>query len=256
MTPYTRYASLEGRTVIVTGGASGIGEEIVRAFAANKSKVAFLDLDRDLGEKVARAIEKETGTPVLFLHCDLLDIAAVQAAIARVKAELGPVSVLVNNAANDLRQPFEKVTVAQFDWMMGVNFRHVYFAAQAVVPHMRELGGGSIINFTSIAWMLGIKDLEAYSAGKAAVLGFTKSLARDLGPEHIRVNAISPGLILTEKQRKLWFFDDETLNKHLATQCIPEPIQPKEIARMVLFLGSDDSQMITKQCFWVDAGTY
>ena len=121
---------------------------------------------------------------------------------------------------------------------------------------MRELGGGSIVNLSSIAWMIGIEDLEAYSAGKAAVLGFTKSLARELGPDHIRVNAIAPGLVLTEKQRKLWFFDDEVLKKHLATQCIPEPIMPRDIARMALFLASDDSQMITKQCFLVDAGTY
>ncbi len=256
MSSYTRYPSLAGKTVLITGGASGIGEAIVRAFAVNQAKVAFIDNQREPGEKLAAAIAAETGQAPLFLHCDLLDIAAVRAAIARARAELGPVAVLVNNAANDLRQKFEQVTVEQFDWMMGVNLRHVYFAAQAVVPHMRELGGGSIVNLSSIAWMIGIEDLEAYSAGKAAVLGFTKSLARELGSARIRVNAIAPGLVLTEKQRKLWYSNDDDLKQFLATQCLPDPIQPREIARMALFLAADDSQMITKQCFLVDAGKY
>ena len=256
MSPYTRYSSLEGKTVLITGGASGIGEAIVRAFAVNQARVAFIDNQREIGEKLAATLGAETGTAPLFLHCDLLDIAAVRAAVAQTRAKLGPVGVLVNNAANDLRQKFEKVTVEEFDWMMGVNMRHVYFAAQAVVPHMRELGGGSIVNFSSIAWMLGIEDLEAYSAGKAAVLGFTKSLARELGSARIRVNAIAPGLVLTEKQRRMWFSNDDDLKKFLSTQCIPEPIQPQEIARMALFLAADDSQMITKQCFLVDAGKY
>jgi NAD(P)-dependent dehydrogenase (short-subunit alcohol dehydrogenase family) len=256
MTNYTRYPSLAGKTVIITGGASGIGEEIVRAFAANQARVAFLDLERDLGEKLARAIESEGAAKPLFLPCDLLDVASVRAALARARSELGPASALINNAANDLRQKFEEVTPEQFDWMMRVNVGHVFFASQAVVPQMRELGSGSIVNLSSIAWMLGVVSLEAYSAGKAAVLGFTKSLARELGPDRIRVNAIAPGLVLTEKQRRLWFADDEKLRKHLATQCIPEAIQPREIARMALFLASDDSQMITKQCFLVDAGTH
>jgi NAD(P)-dependent dehydrogenase (short-subunit alcohol dehydrogenase family) len=154
-----------------------------------------------------------------------------------------------------LRQSFEKVKPEEFDWTLSVNLRHVYFASQAVLPQMRESGGGSIVNFSSIAWMLGTPELVAYCAGKSAILGLTKSLARLVGRDHIRVNAIAPGLILTEKQRRLWFSDDEKLNNHLAKQCIPEPIQPMEIARMALFLASDDSRMITMQTFQVDAGT-
>ena len=182
-------------------------------------------------------------------------MAALRAALARVRDELGPAAVLVNNAANDLRQTFGEVTPDQFDWMMAVNLRHVYFACQAVVPQMIELGHGSIVNMSSVAWMFGVPDLEAYTAAKAAVVGLTNSLARQYGQHRIRVNAIAPGLVLTEKQRRLWFHDDAKLAAAVARQSLPEIIQPADIARLALFLASDDSRMITKQTIAVNGGS-
>src|SRR5260221_2827313 len=204
---FTRYDSLKGRTVVVTGGASGIGEAFVRAFAANGARVAFLDVQADAGTAVAKAIGRTAEAP-RFLHCDLTDIDALRAALDTIRQALGPAAVLVNNAANDQRLEFDAVTPGEFDWMMAVNVRHQFFAAQAIVPQMRALGGGSIINMSSVAWMRGVPELEAYAAAKAAVVGFTNSLARKVGPARIRVNAIAPGLVLTQRQRRLWFPDD------------------------------------------------
>ena len=169
--------------------------------------------------------------------------------------ELGPAAVLVNNAANDLRQTLAEVTPDQFDWMMAVNLRHVYFACQAVVPQMIERGQGSIINMSSLAWMFGTPDLQAYAAAKAAIVGLTNSLARQYGQHRIRVNAIAPGLVLTEKQRRLWFQDDARLAQVVSRQALPEVIEPADIARLALFLASDDSRMITKQTVAVNGGT-
>jgi NAD(P)-dependent dehydrogenase (short-subunit alcohol dehydrogenase family) len=250
---FTRYDSLKGRTVVVTGGASGIGEAFVRAFAANGARVAFLDLQADVGEALAAAVGGGAERP-LFVPCDLTDVAALQAALATVRAALGPAAVLVNNAANDQRLSFEAVSPAEFDWMMAVNLRHVFFAAQAVVPQMRELGYGSIINMSSVAWMRGIPDLEGYAAAKAAIVGFTNSLARRVGPDRIRVNAIAPGMVLTERQRRLWFKDASQIEAGRARQCLPDLLGPDDIATMALFLAADDSRLITKQCFSVNAG--
>jgi NAD(P)-dependent dehydrogenase (short-subunit alcohol dehydrogenase family) len=247
---YTKYPSLKGKTVIVTGGASGIGEAFVRAFAENGAKVAFLDLQKDLGE----ALAQEVGAR--FVACDLTDVGALQRALEEVQGALGPAAVLVNNAANDQRQDFLAVTEKEFDWMIAVNLRHVYFAAQTVVPWMRSRGGGSIINLSSVAWMRGIEDLEAYTAAKAAIVGFTNSLAQRVGRDRIRVNAIAPGMVLTERQLKLWFQDESKIAAGLARQCLPDRLLPAEIANMALFLGADDSRMITKQCFSVNAGIY
>jgi NAD(P)-dependent dehydrogenase (short-subunit alcohol dehydrogenase family) len=172
-----------------------------------------------------------------------------------VRAELGLAAVLVNNAANDQRQTFQDVTPDQFDWMMAVNLRHVYFACQAVVPQMIALGHGSIINMSSLAWMFGTPDLQAYAAAKAAIVGFTNSLARQMGQQCIRVNAIAPGLVLTEKQRRLWFTDEAKLAAVVSRQSLPDVIQPEDIARVALFLAADDSRMITKQTLSVNAGT-
>jgi len=205
MIGFTRYASLEGRTVIVTGGGSGIGEAFTRAFAANGARLAFLDIDTTASEALAEAIAQEHGARPLFLRCDLTDTAAMREAFAELRGKLGPAAVLVNNAANDQRQRFEEVTPDELDWTMAVNFRHVFFAAQAVVPQMRERGGGSIINMSSCAWMNGVAELPAYSAAKAAIVGFTNSLARQVGPDRIRVNAIAPAMVITDRQRRLWY---------------------------------------------------
>jgi NAD(P)-dependent dehydrogenase (short-subunit alcohol dehydrogenase family) len=249
---YTSYPSLAGRTVIVTGGATGIGAAFVRAFVANRARVGFLDIQADAGAALAASFE--AAARPTFASCDLTDIDALRGALASLQTALGPASVLVNSAANDQRLRFEEVSPAEFDRMIAVNFRHVFFASQAVAPQMRELGHGSIINLSSVAWMRGIAELEAYAAAKAAIVGFTNSLARQLGPARIRVNAIAPGMVLTERQRRLWFQDESRIEAGRALQCLPDLITPDDIANLALFLGADDSRLITKQCISVNAG--
>ena len=190
----------------------------------------------------------------LFVPCDLLDIDALRAAMAKIRAALGDAAVLVNNAANDQRQVLSEVTPEEFDWTIGVNLKHVFFAAQAVVPQMQARGGGSIINMSSVAWIRGAPALPAYAAAKAAIVGFTNSLARLVGPDRIRVNAIAPGMVITERQRRLWFPDDQKITELRARQAVPDAVTPDDIARLALFLASDDSQRITRQCFQVDGG--
>jgi NAD(P)-dependent dehydrogenase (short-subunit alcohol dehydrogenase family) len=246
---FTRYASLKGSTVVVTGGASGIGAAFVRAFAANEAKVAFLDLQEEAGKNLATELGQ------MFVRCDLTDIDALRRALEEVRAALGPAAVLVNNAANDQRYDFATITPAEFDRTVAVNFRHVFFAAQAVVPQMKALGFGSIINLSSVSWMRGIPLLEAYASMKAAIVGFTSVLARAVGPDRIRVNAIAPGTVLTERQRALWFADEAAIEVARAQQCLPDMIAPDDIANLALFLAADDSRMITKQCFSINAGS-
>jgi NAD(P)-dependent dehydrogenase (short-subunit alcohol dehydrogenase family) len=252
---FTQYHSLADRVVVITCGASGIGETFVRAFAENSARVAFLDLQEPAGAALAASLRETARHAPLFVACDLTDVAALRAALERIRHELGPAAVLVNNAANDLRQTLAEVTPDQFDWMMAVNLRHVYFACQAVVPQMIERGQGSVINMSSLAWMFGTPDLQAYAAAKAAIVGLTNSLARQYGQHRIRVNAIAPGLVLTEKQRRLWFQDDAKLAQVVSRQALPEVIEPADIARLALFLASDDSRMITKQTVAVNGGT-
>jgi len=250
---YTRYESLKGRTVIVTGGASGIGAAFVRAFARNGSRVAFLDVQQEAGAALAEAIGSEAEKP-LFAPCDLTDIPALRNALDCVRAELGPAAVLVNNAANDQRYDFASVTPAEFDRTIAVNFRHVFFASQAILPQMRELGQGSIVNMSSVSWMRGIPSLEAYASAKAAIVGFTNTLARAVGKDRIRVNAIAPGMVLTERQRRLWFQDESLIEAGRANQCLPDLIAPEDIANLALFLAADDSRLITRQCISVNGG--
>lgn len=243
-----RHPDLAGRSVVVTGGASGIGAAIVRGFVRERARVAFLDLQDEAG----RALAAETGA--LFLRCDLLDLAALGTALATARDRLGPAQVLVNNAANDQRQDFEKVTPESFDWMIGVNFRHVFFACQAVLPAMREAGGGAIVNMSSGVWLGGGNDMEAYSSAKAAIVGLTNSLARDYGPHRIRVNAVAPGMITTERQRRLWYQDESLIRAGLQRQCTPDPVTEADVAEVVLFLASDAARGITKQLIPVNGG--
>ena len=245
---FTRYESLRSRTVIVTGGASGIGEAFVRAFAENEARVAFLDVQADAGAALAGELRQ------MFVPCDLTDITALRVALAEIRDAFGPAAVLVNNAANDQRYEFAAQTLDEFDRTIAVNLRHVFFAAQAVVPQMQELGYGSIINMSSVAWMRGIPGLEAYAAAKAAIVGFTNSLARRVGSSRIRVNAIAPGMVLTERQRRLWFQDERQIEANRANQCLPDLIAAEDIANLALFLAADDSRLITKQCISVNAG--
>ena len=243
-----------GRVVLITGGASGIGAAFVRAFAAQNARVAFLDIDAGAGEALVREVAGAGDTAPLFVPCDLLDIDALRAAMAKVHAALGDAAVLVNNAANDQRQVLSEVTPEEFDWSIGVNLKHVFFAAQAVVPQMQARGGGSIINMSSVAWMRGAPALPVYAAAKAAIVGFTNSLAKLVGPDRIRVNAIAPGMVITERQRRLWYPDEQKIAELRTRQAIPDAVTPDDIARVALFLASDDSQRITRQCFQVDGG--
>ena len=249
---FATYPSLEDRTVLITGGATGIGAAMVEAFAHNGAKVAFLDLLEAAGAGLASSLAKARHPP-LFLPCDLTDIGALRAAVARVGEALGPVTVLVNNAANDDRHELDEVEPDYWDRAMAVNLRHQFFAAQAVRAMMAEAGGGSIINFSSIAWMIGGPRMVAYTSAKAAVIGLTRSLARELGRERIRVNAIAPGAVETERQLRLWH-TPATRREIVERQCLKATLLPAEIARAALFLASDDARMITKQCLTVDAG--
>lgn len=242
------YPSLRGRTVFVTGGATGIGAEIVRAFAGQQSRVAFVDIQDEPGEALAR----ETGAD--YRHCDITDTAALQAAIADVGARLGPIGVLVNNAGNDTRHDIDAVTPEYWDASLAINLKPQFFASQAVRVQMKSLGGGSIINFSSTNQRWGSPDLAAYSTAKAAIVGMTRSLARAFGPDNIRVNAIEPGAVMTERQRTLWYKTQDAVDAVVSRQVLHQALLGDEIARTVLFLASDDSRMITKQSIVVDAG--
>jgi NAD(P)-dependent dehydrogenase (short-subunit alcohol dehydrogenase family) len=250
---YTAYRSLEDKVVLISGGASGIGEEFVRAFAANGARVAFLDLQETVGHALAASLASARHAP-LFVRCDVTDTDALKSAISEVHARLGPAHALINNAANDQRQTFDEVTPEAFDRTMAVNFRHIFFAAQAVVPQMIEAGGGSIVNMSSMSWYAGVPELMGYTSAKAAVVGFTHSLARAVGKHRIRVNAIAPGLVLTEKQLRLWYPTPDKVAQMIGNQFLPDGIQPADVAKLALFLAADDSRMITKQTFAVNGG--
>jgi NAD(P)-dependent dehydrogenase (short-subunit alcohol dehydrogenase family) len=234
--------------VFVTGGASGIGADIVRAFAANGSKVAFVDVLEAEGCALATELSAS------FIRCDVTDTDALKAAIGKVRADLGPIRVLVNNAANDERHKVDEVTVEYWDRAQDINLKHQFFAAQAVRPQMRELGGGSIVNFSSIAWRGGASNMVAYGVAKAAILGLTRALGREFGPDKIRVNAIEPGAVMTDRQRRLWYPDQKSVDDIVARQPLQRILLGSDIARTVLFLASDDSDMITRQSIVVDAG--
>ena len=251
---FTKYESLWDRVVLITGGASGIGEEFVKAFADNGARVAFFDLNADAGEGLTKTLTGSARHTPLFLRCDVTQTADLKAAIDEVRRKLGPASALINNAANDQRQTFADVTPDEFDRTIAVNFRHAYFASQAMVPQMIERGGGSIVNMSSITWQIGAPELMGYASAKAAVVGFTHSLARQVGKHRIRVNAIAPGLVLTEKQQRLWFPTAEKVAEVVNSQFIPDAIMPADIANLALFLAADDSRMITRQTFSVNGG--
>jgi len=239
------YPSLDGRQVLVTGGASGIGAELVRGFARNGAQVAVLDIDREAGE----ALAQEHAPRVRFTQCDLTDVAALRAAAAQV----GPVTVLINNAADDQRHALEDITPEQWDAAQAVNLRHQFFMAQAVIPGMRAAGGGSIVNLSSVAWRRGPSGLLAYATAKAGVVGLTNALATAVGGDRIRVNAIAPGAVMTPRQMRLWH-TPETRERLVAAQAIPGDVTERDIAAAALFLAADDSRMITRQCLYVDAG--
>lgn len=249
---YATYPSLAGRGVLVTGGASGIGEGIVRAFAGQGARVGFIDILEAEGAALAETLRAD-GADVHFAAADITDIAALKAAIERLAGAVGPIRALVNNAANDQRHEWREETPESFDGRLAVNLKHQFFAIQAVAPGMIEAGGGSIVNFGSISWRLGMGGMPGYTASKAAVEALTRSFARDLGPHNIRVNTVLPGWVMTERQIKLWFnAESERMLKE--RQALPGRLAPADLARMVLFLASDDSAMCSSQNFVVDGG--
>jgi D-xylose 1-dehydrogenase len=250
---FARYPSLEGRIVVITGGASGIGASMVEHFAAQSSRVAFLDIDEDSAMELVEHVRSDAKHTPQFLKCDLTDIGQLRAAMQEIETKLGAAQVLVNNAANDARHNTAEVTPEFWDERMAVNLRHHFFAIQAVAPGMTRAGGGSIINMSSISWTIPSTGLPAYVTAKAGIVGLTRTLSRELGGANIRVNCVSPGAIMTERQRRLWM-TPEYLAEIMHAQALKRELLPEDVARLVLFLASDDSCTITGQDFVIDGG--
>jgi D-xylose 1-dehydrogenase len=250
---YATYPSLKDRSVFVTGGGSGIGASLVRHFAAQGSKVGFVDIAVEPSRKLTEAIAAGGDPKPLFIECDLRNIEALRRAIAKVAQAHGPITVLVNNAAHDERHRFDTVTPEYWDERLAVNLKHQFFAAQAIYPMMKAAGGGSIVNFGSVSWMVGQGGMPGYTAAKAAVVGLTRGLARDFGPDNIRVNSIAPGWIMTERQVSLWL-TPEGEAELMQRQCLKRKLYPDDMARIVLFLAADDSSAMTNQTYVADGG--
>jgi NAD(P)-dependent dehydrogenase (short-subunit alcohol dehydrogenase family) len=244
------YPDLAGKTVFVSGGASGIGASFVAHFAAQGCKVGFVDLDDVAGRALAAALPPGSAA---FEACDVRDIAALRASIAKLRAALGPVTVCVNNAARDDRHGWDDVTPQSWDERFAVNLKHQFFATQAVVPDMEAAGGGAVINLGSVSWLVSPDPFVAYKTAKSAVAGLTRALARELGPKNIRVNAILPGWILTKRQRELWYTEDGK-RELLARQCLKRELNEADVARVAVFLASDEAGAMTAQEVIVDGG--
>lgn len=245
MSEYAVYPSLRGRVALVTGGSTGLGAEFVAQLAAQGARVAFVDVDDEGAQKLT--------DQALYIHADVTDVDALRGAIVMVEQALGPVSILVNNAANDTRTGIETLEPAEWDQGIAVNLRHQFFAAQAVMAGMRSLGGGSIINLGSVSPHVGLLGLPAYVSSKSAIEGLTRMMARELGPDHIRVNCVIPGWVFTERQLTHWV-TPEVREKLAEVQCLPDNLAPSDVARLVLWLAADDSAMCTGQNWIVDAG--
>jgi D-xylose 1-dehydrogenase len=250
---FASYPSLRDRVVFITGGATGIGAQEVTEFARQGAKVAFVDINNDAAKALVERLRAEGAPAPLFQHCDLKDIASLQVAIAEAARTLGPITVLVNNAANDQRHAWQDLSVAYWDERQQTNLRHQFFAIQAVAPMMKAAGGGSIINFGSISWHTNSGGMPAYTTAKAGVEGLTKGMACDLGPDGIRVNTVIPGWIMTQRQIELWLTPEaDALLMQL--QCLKQKVMPDDVARLVLWLAADDSRMCTSQLWVVDGG--
>lgn len=246
------YPDLAGKSVLVTGGGSGIGAAIVEKFAEQGAKVGFIDIAAGPSQALAARLITG-GRQVRFEQADLTDIAALRRAVAAIRAAHGPISVLINNAAHDERHATEAVTPEYWDDRFAVNLKHQFFAAQAVLDDMKTAGGGAIINFGSTSWMIGQGGMAAYTAAKSAILGLTRSLARDFGPHNIRVNSIAPGWIMTERQIEKWLTPEgeQTL---MERQCLKRRLVPDDIAKFTVFLASDEAGACTNQQYIVDGG--
>jgi len=251
MTQLPTYPDLKGASVFITGGGSGIGAALTEGFLRQGARVAFVQ--RSDASAFCDAMAQTTGLRPLYLPCDITDVPALQAAIAAAAAAHGPITVLVNNAANDQRHDTLKVTEQFWDWSLAINLKSYFFAAQAVIPGMQAAGGGSIINFSSISYMMGGAGYPAYTTANSGINGLTRSLAREFGPDRIRVNALAPGWALTQKQQDLWV-TPEGLAAHVARQCLKDTLAPEDITGGVLFLASSASKMMTGQALVIDGG--
>jgi D-xylose 1-dehydrogenase len=247
------YPSLRDQLVIITGGATGIGASLVIHFAFQGSQVAFLDIDQKSAEKLVGELSSGCSHPPACFPCDLTDTEKLRATMGEIEARYGAVRVLVNNAGNDARHSIDEVTTEYWDSSMAVNLKHQFFASQAVIPTMKKAGRGSIINLSSISWLIPSTGLPIYVTAKAAIVGLTRTLAHELGSDNIRVNCVLPGAILTERQKQLWFTDAYRA-EILSSQALKRMILPEEVARLVLFLASDDSSAITNQSYIIDGG--
>lgn len=245
------FPDLKGASVFITGGGSGIGASLTEAFLRQGCKVAFVQ--RSDASAFCDEMEAKNGSRPLYLPCDITDIDALKGAIAKAAEAHGTITVLVNNAANDQRHNTLDVTPEYWDWAMAINLKAYFFAAQAVIPGMQKAGGGSIINFSSISYMMGNGGFPAYTSANSAINGLTRSLARDFGPDRIRVNALAPGWVLTQKQKDLWV-TPEALAGHVERQCLKDTLEPEDITGGCLFLASSASKMMTGQALVIDGG--
>ena len=253
MKQLAKYGSLQGKRVFITGGGSGIGESLVAEFAAQGALVAFVDIAVEASEALCRRLAEAGLTAPLFRHCDITDIASLQAVMAELAHKLGDFDILVNNAANDQRHQAQDVTLEYWNERIAINQRPMFFTCQAVFEGMKRRGGGSIINVSSISWHMKSGGYPVYATTKAAVVGLTRGLARDYGAHNIRVNTVTPGWVMTQRQIDLWV-DDAAEAEIKKSQCLPNKLMPQDIAAMVLFLASDDGAMCSSQEFIVDAG--
>ena len=253
MKQLAKYGSLQGKRVFITGGGSGIGESLVAEFAAQGALVAFVDIAVEASEALCRRLAEAGLTAPIFRHCDITDIPSLQVVMAELADKLGDFDILVNNAANDQRHQAQDVTLEYWNERIAINQRPMFFTCQAVFEGMKRKGGGSIINVSSISWHMKSGGYPVYATTKAAVVGLTRGLARDFGAHNIRVNTVTPGWVMTQRQIDLWV-DDAAEVEIKKSQCLPSKLMPQDIAAMVLFLASDDGAMCSSQEFIVDAG--
>ncbi len=251
MTQTATFHDLQGKSVYITGGGSGIGASLTDGFMAQGAKVAFIG--RSDATEFCDKMERKHGSRPLFIQGDITDIEGLKSSIVQATEAHGPVTALINNAANDKRHSVEEVTEEFWDWSQAINLKAYFFACQAVVAGMRQAGGGSIINFSSISYMMGNAGYPSYVTANSGINGMTRALAREFGPEKIRVNALAPGWVLTDKQKDLWA-TPESLAAHMDRQCLKEHLEPQDIVDATLFLASDASRMMTGQAMVVDGG--
>ena len=250
---YATYPSLSDRVVVITGGASGIGAATVEAFAQQHARVVFLDLQDEPASQLIERIASAGLTAPKYYRCDLTDIEALQQCVAQIIEKFSTIDVLINNAGNDTRHSIDEVTSEYWDMMIAVNLKQQFFMSQAVIPAMRKARGGVLLNISSISWVIPSVSVPVYVAAKAGIVGMTRTLAHELGKDNIRVNCVTPGAVLTERQKRLWLTEAYKA-EILAAQAIKRLIVPEEVARLLLFLASDDSAAITSQSYVIDAG--